>query len=322
MPGAARRHPRPRRQGPGREPDRARAPGPAARTCRSRGRERTAVMEGARAGHRRRPRPRWRPRSPRSARSRPASPVILKKGLGAGKVFFLRENQDQLPRASASSGSSPASTSRATLAAHLFGNVGEVTAEQLDQPRYATLEPGDVVGQSGIEYEYDRFLRGKAGRQPLPGRRPRSPDRPARERAGAGRRQRPAHDRRRPPVASPRARSARSGCPAPSWRWTSTTARSWRWARRRASTPRSSAGRSPRASTRQLTSRGDRRAAGEPRDPGPLSDRLGVQADHRDRRARRGPDHPGRRSTPTPAWSGATCSSSRTPATRSSGRST
>jgi penicillin-binding protein 2 len=41
--------------------------------------------------------------------------------------------------------------------------VGEVTAEQLKLPRYATLEQGDAVGQSGIEYEYDRFLRGKPG---------------------------------------------------------------------------------------------------------------------------------------------------------------
>jgi penicillin-binding protein 2 len=50
-----------------------------------------------------------------------------------------------------------------TIAAHLFGNVGEVTAEQLEQPRYQGLEQGDAVGQSGIEYEYDRFLRGRAG---------------------------------------------------------------------------------------------------------------------------------------------------------------
>jgi len=92
----------------------------------------------------------------------PASPVILKKGLGTGKAFFLRENQSRF---------SGVSVERVftreyrqdSLGAHLFGNVGEVTSEQLELPRYANLEPGDEVGQSGIEYEYDRFLRGKAG---------------------------------------------------------------------------------------------------------------------------------------------------------------
>ena len=92
----------------------------------------------------------------------PNSPVILKKGLGAGKVFFLRENQDSFPGATVERVFTR-EYKQDTLAAHLFGNVGEVTSEQLDQPRYANLEAGDSVGQSGIEYEYDRFLRGKPG---------------------------------------------------------------------------------------------------------------------------------------------------------------
>jgi len=92
----------------------------------------------------------------------PASPVILKQGLGAGKVFFMRENQDRFPGVSVERVFAR-EYKQGQIAAHLFGNVGEVTREQLDQPRYATLEQGDSVGQSGIEYEYDRFLRGKAG---------------------------------------------------------------------------------------------------------------------------------------------------------------
>jgi penicillin-binding protein 2 len=49
------------------------------------------------------------------------------------------------------------------VGAHLFGTVGEVTAEQLDTERYRGVDMGDRVGQSGIEAEYDRFLRGKNG---------------------------------------------------------------------------------------------------------------------------------------------------------------
>src|SRR3954447_7391831 len=50
-----------------------------------------------------------------------------------------------------------------TIGAHLFGTVGEVTKEQLDNERYRGVNLGDRVGQSGIEYQYDRFLRGRDG---------------------------------------------------------------------------------------------------------------------------------------------------------------
>jgi penicillin-binding protein 2 len=91
-----------------------------------------------------------------------SSPVILAKGLGADKVFYLRENQGRFPGVSLERVFAR-EYKQGSIAAHLFGNVGEVTAEQLKDPRYAGLEQGDLVGQSGIEYEYDRFLRGRAG---------------------------------------------------------------------------------------------------------------------------------------------------------------
>ena len=92
----------------------------------------------------------------------PASPVILDRGIGAQKVYFLRENQDRFPGVTVERVFTR-EYRQGTLGAHLFGNVGEVTAEQLEIPRYTGLEQGDAVGQSGIEYEYDRFLRGKPG---------------------------------------------------------------------------------------------------------------------------------------------------------------
>ena len=50
-----------------------------------------------------------------------------------------------------------------TLAAHILGNVGEITEEQLKEPRYRGLQPGDEIGQDGVEDTYDRYLRGKPG---------------------------------------------------------------------------------------------------------------------------------------------------------------
>jgi penicillin-binding protein 2 len=49
------------------------------------------------------------------------------------------------------------------IGAHLFGTVGEVTGKQLKDPRYRGVAMGDRVGQSGIEEQYDRFLRGRNG---------------------------------------------------------------------------------------------------------------------------------------------------------------
>jgi penicillin-binding protein 2 len=95
-------------------------------------------------------------------RAAPGGPVILKKGLGVHKIYYLRENQSSFPGVTVERVFTR-EYRQGIIAAHLFGNVGEVTAEQLKEPRYAALQAGDQVGQSGIEYEYDRYLRGKPG---------------------------------------------------------------------------------------------------------------------------------------------------------------
>ena len=84
-----------------------------------------------------------------------------------------------------------------TLAAHILGSVGEVTEEELEEPRYKGLEPGDEIGQEGVEDTYDRYLRGKPGVDPDPGRRlrPADPERPAGLPAAGPGRQPEAHDR-------------------------------------------------------------------------------------------------------------------------------
>jgi penicillin-binding protein 2 len=49
------------------------------------------------------------------------------------------------------------------LAAHLLGSIGEITARQLESERFGDYRPGDVVGQSGLEAEHERHLRGRPG---------------------------------------------------------------------------------------------------------------------------------------------------------------
>ncbi|HWB31833.1 MAG TPA: penicillin-binding protein 2 [Acidobacteriaceae bacterium] len=49
------------------------------------------------------------------------------------------------------------------FAAHLIGYVGEVSEADLESGRYDFYEPGDMVGKSGVEATYDRWLRGVDG---------------------------------------------------------------------------------------------------------------------------------------------------------------
>jgi len=51
------------------------------------------------------------------------------------------------------------------LSSQLFGQVGEIGDDELKEARYRGLVQGQRIGKSGLEYEYDSFLRGKDGEQ-------------------------------------------------------------------------------------------------------------------------------------------------------------
>jgi penicillin-binding protein 2 len=92
----------------------------------------------------------------------PAAPVTLRSDVGRHLVYYLQENQDRFPGVEVR----PVFVRdypHETLAAHVFGYVGEVSEEQLEEDRYRGLQPADMVGKDGIEYEYDEVLRGRPG---------------------------------------------------------------------------------------------------------------------------------------------------------------
>ena len=49
--------------------------------------------------------------------------------------------------------------------AHVLGYVGEISPEQLEQPKYKEkgYKPGDIIGREGLEAVYDHYLRGRDG---------------------------------------------------------------------------------------------------------------------------------------------------------------
>jgi penicillin-binding protein 2 len=49
------------------------------------------------------------------------------------------------------------------LAAQLFGTIGPINAHEIHQRRYRGVSQNAIVGQSGLEWYYDRYLRGEDG---------------------------------------------------------------------------------------------------------------------------------------------------------------
>jgi penicillin-binding protein 2 len=90
------------------------------------------------------------------------APITLRRDVGYDLVYYLEENQRRFPGISVQRvfvrrypGGS--------RAAHVLGSVGEVSGKELREAPYKGLEPGDQVGKEGVEYTYDRYLRGQPG---------------------------------------------------------------------------------------------------------------------------------------------------------------
>jgi penicillin-binding protein 2 len=91
-------------------------------------------------------------------------PVVLRQGLDRQLLFYLLENKESFPGVSVER-TYVRQYKDGSLAAHILGLVGQISPHQLTRPAYGNLKPGDIIGQAGVEYTYDKFLRGTAGSQ-------------------------------------------------------------------------------------------------------------------------------------------------------------
>jgi len=92
----------------------------------------------------------------------PAAPVTVRRDVGDYLVYYLQENQDRFPGIAVQR-VFVRRYPHGTLAAHILGSVNEINEEQLKEPRFRGLQPGDEIGQEGVEDTYDRYLRGAPG---------------------------------------------------------------------------------------------------------------------------------------------------------------
>jgi len=89
-------------------------------------------------------------------------PIPIKQDITADEQAFIEAHRNELPELETID-EERRLYPRDGYAAHLIGYVGEVSEDDLNNPRYAAYEPGDVVGKAGVEETYDELLRGQDG---------------------------------------------------------------------------------------------------------------------------------------------------------------
>jgi penicillin-binding protein 2 len=92
----------------------------------------------------------------------PYSTATVKQDVSNQLAWYLLEHRDQFRGADVER-VFLRSYPHHDIGAHLFGTVGELNAKQEKDPRYRDVDLGDRVGQTGIELQYDRYLRGRNG---------------------------------------------------------------------------------------------------------------------------------------------------------------
>src|SRR6266566_6287208 len=89
-------------------------------------------------------------------------PIYLKDDITPDELAFIEAHRNELPELDTIM-SHRRLYPRKGFMAHLVGYVGEVSEDMLNQPQWEFYNPGDVVGKSGVELQYNQMLMGKNG---------------------------------------------------------------------------------------------------------------------------------------------------------------
>src|SRR5215471_7801827 len=89
-------------------------------------------------------------------------PIYLKEDITPDEEAFIEAHRTELPELDTIMAYRRLYPLKGFMA-HLIGYVGEVSEDMLNQPQFELYNPGDVVGKSGVELEYNQLLMGKNG---------------------------------------------------------------------------------------------------------------------------------------------------------------
>ncbi|MDQ1711265.1 MAG: penicillin-binding protein 2 [Frankiaceae bacterium] len=95
----------------------------------------------------------------------PLQPVPVATDVPADVAYRILEHREDFPGVEAKAVAVRAYPQK-SLAAHVFGYLGRISAEEVGKGAYRTgYDPSDLVGRGGIEEVYDRDLKGVSGLQ-------------------------------------------------------------------------------------------------------------------------------------------------------------
>src|SRR5437660_2139173 len=89
-------------------------------------------------------------------------PIFLKDDITPDELAFVEAHKNELPELDTIMAHRRLYP-RNGFMAHLVGYVGEATETMLNQPQFEFYNPGDVVGVSGVEKQYNQVLMGQNG---------------------------------------------------------------------------------------------------------------------------------------------------------------
>jgi penicillin-binding protein 2 len=88
--------------------------------------------------------------------------IPLEKGLPREEAIYIESRSDELPEFRIEIEPARAYPYK-KIASHILGYISELTAEELEEKKKEGYKPGDIIGKSGIEKNYEWALRGVKG---------------------------------------------------------------------------------------------------------------------------------------------------------------
>ena len=89
-------------------------------------------------------------------------PIFLKEDITPDELQFIEAHRNELPELDTIMVHRRLYP-RNGFMAHLIGYVGEVSEDMLNEPQFELYNPGDIVGISGVELQYNNLLMGQNG---------------------------------------------------------------------------------------------------------------------------------------------------------------
>ncbi|MEA2143031.1 MAG: penicillin-binding protein 2 [Solirubrobacteraceae bacterium] len=94
----------------------------------------------------------------------PYSSVRLKTGVSPSVLSYISERSEQFPGVTVDQ-TYLRDYPSGSIGAQMLGTVGEISPDEKEEARFRDVKAGTIIGKSGLERAYDRYLRGVDGKQ-------------------------------------------------------------------------------------------------------------------------------------------------------------